>query len=72
MHIVRILLRCHAELKKMVPGLFHTFSVEQNARAFPFLGRRPGGGQAGGGLLDVLRGAERSEVTPGGIPISRA
>ncbi len=36
MHIVRILLRCHAELKKMVPGLFHTFSVEEQ-QALPNL-----------------------------------
>ena len=27
------------------------FGIEHHARAFPFLGRRPGGGQAGGGLL---------------------
>ncbi len=30
--------------------------TDQNARAFPFLGRRPGGGQAGGGLLAAFRG----------------
>ncbi len=33
-----------------------THKFEQNARAFPFLGRRPGGGQAGGGLLAAFRG----------------
>ena len=38
------------------PEIPMTLEFEENARAFPFLGRRPGGGQAGGGLLAAFRG----------------
>ncbi len=69
-----------ATARHILALVFSFVAIELHACAFPFLGRRPGGGQAGQptgldcylkSLYTEVIGPERSESTPGEIGIRR-